>query len=151
MPFRHRNLSEKQTHAQLVRKHSVTVVAARWATVDWSWPKKWSSCAQADLHLKKKKKINSAIEEWMAVNHPPKSSQARKKPPQTPPPGRKIDWGLSSTTGKSAFSEFCRVGAFDFIFQNSLRKENIQTIVCDWVNFGLPDMTFALDMQLTSD
>ena len=29
----------KQAYTQLVRKHSVTVVSARWATVDWSWTK----------------------------------------------------------------------------------------------------------------
>ena len=27
---------------QLVRDHSSTVVSARWATVDWSWPKEWN-------------------------------------------------------------------------------------------------------------
>ena len=32
----------KLLHTQLVRVHSVAVVSARWATVDWSWPKDWS-------------------------------------------------------------------------------------------------------------
>ena len=32
----------KLAHTQLIRKHLVTVVSARWATVDWSWPKQWN-------------------------------------------------------------------------------------------------------------
>ena len=32
----------KRAHTQLVRKHSVTVISARWAPVDWSWPKEWN-------------------------------------------------------------------------------------------------------------
>ena len=32
----------KQAHMQFIRKHSVTVVSAHWATIDWSWPKKWN-------------------------------------------------------------------------------------------------------------
>ena len=31
----------KRAHT-LVRLHSATVVSARWATVDWSWPKEWN-------------------------------------------------------------------------------------------------------------
>ena len=45
----------KRAHTQLVREHSATVVSARWATTDWSWPKKWNWCATADLHFKQKK------------------------------------------------------------------------------------------------
>ena len=33
-----------------------SVVSARWATVDWSWPKEWNKCVWANLHFKKKKK-----------------------------------------------------------------------------------------------
>ena len=32
----------KRAHMQLIRKQSVTVISARWATVDWFWPKEWS-------------------------------------------------------------------------------------------------------------
>ena len=32
----------KWAHVQQVRKHSATVVSARWATVDWSWHKEWN-------------------------------------------------------------------------------------------------------------
>ena len=32
----------KRTHTQLVREHSATILSARWATVDWSWPKEWN-------------------------------------------------------------------------------------------------------------
>ena len=32
----------KWAHMQLVREHLVTIVSARWATVDWSWPKEWN-------------------------------------------------------------------------------------------------------------
>ena len=31
-----------QAHAQLIREHSVTIISARWANVDWSWPKEWN-------------------------------------------------------------------------------------------------------------
>ena len=41
----------KWAHTQLVRKHSVTVISAHWANVDWSLPKEWSECAQANLPL----------------------------------------------------------------------------------------------------
>ena len=49
----------KQADAQLVREHSVTVISARWAAVDWSWPNKWKQCARDNLHLKKKKKARA--------------------------------------------------------------------------------------------
>ena len=29
----------KRGHMQLIREHSTTVISARWAIVDWSWPK----------------------------------------------------------------------------------------------------------------
>ena len=32
----------KGAHKQLFREYSVTVVSARWATMDWSWPKEWN-------------------------------------------------------------------------------------------------------------
>ena len=48
------NLSGKQAHMQLVREHSATAVSAHWATVDWSWPKKWNWRVFADLSLGKK-------------------------------------------------------------------------------------------------
>ena len=32
----------RRAHTKLVREQSVTVVSARWATVDWSWPKEWN-------------------------------------------------------------------------------------------------------------
>ena len=40
----------KRAHTQLVRKHSITVISARWATLDWSWPKEWNQCVRANLH-----------------------------------------------------------------------------------------------------
>ena len=46
----------KRAHTQLVREHSVTVVSARWATVDWSLTKERNLYARANHHLKKKKK-----------------------------------------------------------------------------------------------
>ena len=46
----------KLAHWQLIREHLVTVVSARAATVDWSWPKELNKCVQANLHCKKKKK-----------------------------------------------------------------------------------------------
>ena len=49
-------LSGKQAHTQLLKEHSATVVSAHWATVDWSWPKKWNWLAQVDLKTKKQKK-----------------------------------------------------------------------------------------------
>ena len=55
------------SHKQLVREHLVTVISARWATVDWSWPKEWKWCAHANLHLKKKK---SADGEWIVQQSP---------------------------------------------------------------------------------
>ena len=36
------NLSGKQAHMQLIKEHLVTVVSARWAAVDWSWPEEWN-------------------------------------------------------------------------------------------------------------
>ena len=49
----------KRAHTQLVRDHSVTVGSARWATVDWSWPKERNLCARANFHFTKKKKKRS--------------------------------------------------------------------------------------------
>ena len=33
---------KKRAHTQLVREHSITVVSARWVTMDWSWHKEWN-------------------------------------------------------------------------------------------------------------
>ena len=44
----------KRAHTQHFREHSVTVISAHWATVDWSWPEEWNYCAWASLHFKKK-------------------------------------------------------------------------------------------------
>ena len=43
------NLPRKWAHKQLGKEHRATVVWAHWPTVNWSWLKKWSWCAQADL------------------------------------------------------------------------------------------------------
>ena len=67
---------------QLIKEHSVAVISVHWATVDWSWPKKWNLYAQADLHFKKKLKVQAGN---VSANLPPKSSQARKKLPPPPP------------------------------------------------------------------
>ena len=32
----------KWAHTQFLREHLVTVISARWANVDWSWPKEWN-------------------------------------------------------------------------------------------------------------
>ena len=45
------------------------------ATVDWSWPKKWNWCVQADPHLKNK--IKSAGGEW--ITEPSLKFLARKE------------------------------------------------------------------------
>ena len=65
---------------------SVTVVSARWATVDWSWPKEWNSFTRANLHLKKKKKKAQVGNEMSNIL--PKFFWAGKKPP--PPPHSRI-------------------------------------------------------------
>ena len=62
----------KRAHTQLVRKHSVTVVSARWATVDWSRPKEWNECARANLHFVKKKKFRRGINGWTFSQNPHK-------------------------------------------------------------------------------
>ena len=46
----------KRAHTQLVREHSVTVVSARWATRDWSWPFRVESVCASWSPLQKKKK-----------------------------------------------------------------------------------------------
>ena len=33
------NLVRERAHTALIREHSVTTISARWATVDWSWPR----------------------------------------------------------------------------------------------------------------
>ena len=44
MPLSRRSVGtyQERVHTQLVREHSVTVVSAHWATVDWSWPREWN-------------------------------------------------------------------------------------------------------------
>ena len=54
-------------HEQLVREYSAIVVSARWATVDWSWPKEWTYCARTNLHFKKKKKAQAGREWWNSL------------------------------------------------------------------------------------
>ena len=68
----------KRAHTQLVRKHSTTVVWARWATVDWSWPKKKCGSGVRELisTLKKKKE-----EEERKKERKRQIIQARKEPP----------------------------------------------------------------------
>ena len=58
-------ISSHTTH----QEHFVTVVSARRATVDCSWPKEWNWCVLAHLNYKKKKK-KSADGEWI-VKHSP--------------------------------------------------------------------------------
>ena len=59
-----------QAHTQHVREHSVTVVSARWAPVEWSWPKEWNWCVRANLQFKKKIKNRNTGGVWM-VKHSP--------------------------------------------------------------------------------
>ena len=47
--YRHRVGTYQETSSQATsqgtlghREHSATVISARWATVDWSWPKEWN-------------------------------------------------------------------------------------------------------------
>ena len=70
------NLSGKWAHMQPVREHSTTVISARWATVDWSWPTKWNWCACADLHLKK---ATTKKSRWGIHRTFPKSPHKRGK------------------------------------------------------------------------
>ena len=41
----------KRAHMQFIRECSVTVILARWATVDWFWPKEWNKCAWANFQF----------------------------------------------------------------------------------------------------
>ena len=68
----------ERANTQLVGEHSATVVAGRWATMDWSWSKELNWCAQANLHLyiKNNKKAGN---EWLNIL--PKVSQGKRKPP----------------------------------------------------------------------
>ena len=52
MPLsRHTVKTNKETSSHATRReHSATVVSARWAIVDWSWPKVWNKCAGANFH-----------------------------------------------------------------------------------------------------
>ena len=45
---------KKRARTQLARVQSATVVSARWATMDRSWPKEWNYCARANVYFKKK-------------------------------------------------------------------------------------------------
>ena len=60
-----------RAHMQLVREHSVTVVSAHWATVDWSWPKEWNKCVLGNLYFRKIRK-KRAGGKWI-VEHSPKN------------------------------------------------------------------------------
>ena len=72
---------QEMSSRKLVKEHSVTDISAHWAIVDWSWPKEWNLCARADLHFKKKKKVQAGKE---LSNTLPKSLHVRKKsPPHT--------------------------------------------------------------------
>ena len=62
---------------QLVKEHLATVISACWATVDWSWPKEWNWCVQADLHFKKKKVLVGNDSSTL----PPKFWHVRKMQP----------------------------------------------------------------------
>ena len=68
----------KRAHAQLIREHSATVISARWATLDWSWPKEWKSGIGVHklISTLKKKKAQTG-NEWLNIL--PKSLQVRKK------------------------------------------------------------------------
>ena len=63
---------------QLITEQLDTLISACWATVDWSWPKKWDWYYMPELISTSKKK-NQA--ENKSLNLPPKSSHVRKKPP----------------------------------------------------------------------
>ena len=53
--FRHsEGTYQEWAHTQLVRVYSATVVSARWATVNGSWPKECNQFARANLHFKNK-------------------------------------------------------------------------------------------------
>ena len=46
----------KRAHMQLFRECSANFISARWATMSWSWPKKWNWRPQANVHFKTKQK-----------------------------------------------------------------------------------------------
>ena len=46
----------KRAHTQFVSENLVTVVSARWASVDWSWPNEWNKCVRELISTLKKKK-----------------------------------------------------------------------------------------------
>ena len=46
----------KRAHTQAFREHSVTVISARWATVEWSWPKGGISVRKLISTFKKKRR-----------------------------------------------------------------------------------------------
>ena len=64
-------LSGKWTHTQLVRKHSATVISARWGIEDWSWPKFKIAGAVFTLKIAQTGNISSRCS--------PKYSQATEK------------------------------------------------------------------------
>ena len=76
--------TRKQAHMQLVREQSATVISAHWATVDWSWPKKWNQCTRPKLRFKNKIK-KGAGGEWI-VKQSPKNFARKEKPPSPPHP-----------------------------------------------------------------
>ena len=54
--------------------NSQPVISAHWATLDWSWAKKWDWCAQTDLHLKKNKQ-----RKWGSINRSQKDLASEEK------------------------------------------------------------------------
>ena len=79
--FIQENITNTCTHKYVSKRiNKATVISACWATVDWSWPKMWNWCVQADLHLKKKKgRKKSTSGKWI-ITVPKKSTQTKKKP-----------------------------------------------------------------------
>ena len=58
----------KRAHKQLVREHSVTVVSARWATVDWSWHNEWNSKKKKEKKRKKKERKKEIKKRRRGIN-----------------------------------------------------------------------------------
>ena len=70
----------KRAHTQFVMERSVTVISARWAIVDWSWPKEWNECVQANFYLKQnKKKCRQGMNCWTFSQNHCKQGKSHKK------------------------------------------------------------------------
>ena len=120
----------KQTHMQLVREHSATVISAHWVTLDWSWHKEWNWCARTNLHLKKKKEKGKKKCRWM-VEHSPKilASEEKATTPDT------ILNGIGQPDCLSLLTWFHNV-AWDCCRRHVYWPPQVQSICSSWWRAG---------------